>query len=78
MQARVAGLNVGLIAIKPEGAGDPEAVIGVYNPATGSPEQHLVRPGARFEVAGRSVEIGRIVPAGRGLIEVTVTWDDRP
>lgn len=73
---RVAGLKVGLMALKPDEQA-PEAVIGVFNPATCSPEQHLVRVGDRFHVAGRCFEIDHILPEGRGRIELTVTWNTR-
>jgi hypothetical protein len=74
MQTRMAGLNVGLMAIKPDEL-DPEAVIGLSNPETGSPEQHRVRPGDRFEVAGRRFHVTGIDPAGRGHVELAVSWD---
>ncbi len=75
MQARVDGLGVGLMAIKPDEHA-PEAVIGVFNPQTGSPEQHRVRPGDRFEVAGRRFEVIHITPAGRGRVELNASWDE--
>jgi hypothetical protein len=74
MQGRVAGLNLGLMAIKPD-EDDPEAVVGVSNPDTSSPEQHRVRPGDRFEVAGRRFEVRSIAPAGHGRVELAVRWD---
>ncbi len=75
MQARVGGLNLGLMAIKPDER-DPEAVVGISNPQTGSPEQRRVRPGDSFEVAGRRFEVVGITPLGRGEVELAVSWDD--
>lgn len=75
MQARAGGLSVGLMAIKPDES-DPEAVIGVFNPETGSPERHRVRPGDRFQVAGRRFHVTAIDPAGRGQVELAVGWDE--
>jgi len=74
MQGRVAGLNLGLMAIKPDEA-DPEAVVGVSNPETSLPEQHRVRPGDRFDVAGRRFQVRSISQAGYGRVELTVSWD---
>lgn len=76
MQGRVAGVNLGLIAVKPDDR-DPEALIGAFNPRTGSPEQHRVRPGHRFEVAGRTFEVIAITPAGSTKVELAVRWDER-
>jgi hypothetical protein len=74
-QARAGGLNVGLMAIKQDEA-DPEAVLGVSNPETGTPEQHRVRPGDRFEVAGHRFHVTGIAAAERGHVEFAASWDD--
>jgi Family of unknown function (DUF6406) len=75
IQARLGGLNVGLMAIKPDEA-DPEAVLGIGNPETRQPETHRVRPGDRFEVAGRRFEVTGISPGNRGSVELAVRWTE--
>ncbi len=64
------GLNLGLIGISSD-----EAVVGVYNPLTKSPESHHVRPGDRFEVAGRRFEVTR-VSGWRDWVQLEVRWDE--
>jgi hypothetical protein len=75
MQARLGGLNVGLMAIKRDES-DPEAVLGIGNPETRQPETHRVRPGDHFEVAGRRFEVTGISPGDRGSVELAVSWTD--
>ena len=74
MQLRVAGVSMGLMAVKPD-AQDPEAVLGLSNPDKGVPEQHRVRPGDHFEVAGRHFEVIGITP-DPGRVELLVSWEE--
>jgi hypothetical protein len=74
-QARVLGRGVGALRIKPD-AEDPEAVVGVFNPETGRPETHQVRPGDEFSVAGLHVRITAISPPPTPQVTVTMRWPD--
>lgn len=74
-QVRVAGISMGVLAIKPD-ADDPAALLGVFHPDTGKPRTHQVRPGDELPVAGRTLLVGDVVPGRDGYVEVTVRWPE--
>lgn len=74
-QRRVAGVTVGILRIGPE-EDAPAAVLGVYNPNTGEPEQFTVRAGDEVEVAGRGVRVLEVVPGEQGHVDLLVSWPE--
>jgi hypothetical protein len=71
-QVHVAGLALGVVAIKP--IGEPTAVLGIFDPEAGEPRAHTVRPGDEVRVAGRTVLVGDIVAGDGGFVDLTVRW----
>lgn len=74
-QVRVAGLSLGVLAIKPD-AVDRAALLGIFDPDAGEPRTHQVRPGDEVPVAGRTVLVGDVVPGRDGYVDVTVRWPE--
>ena len=72
-QVGVAGLTLGVIGIKP-GEGERLALLGVFDPEKGEPEQHRVRPGDEITVAGRTVRILDVVPGEEAHVDLSVCW----
>lgn len=74
-QVRIAGISLGVLAIKP----DPEdraALLGIFHPDAGRPRTHQVRPGDEVSVSGRTVLVRDVVPGGDGYVDVTVRWPE--
>jgi hypothetical protein len=76
-QVRIAGISLGVLAIKPEGD-DPAAVLGVFDPDAGRPGPHLVRPGDELVVAGRTILVRDVASGPHGHVDVTVRWPEDP
>ena len=72
---RIAGLSLGVLAIKPDTV-ERAALLGIFHPDAGQPRTHRVRPGDEVPVAGRTVLIGDVVPGRGGYVEVTVRWPE--
>jgi hypothetical protein len=74
---RVGGLGLGVLAINPDPA-DPAALLGVFDPAAGTPRTHRVHPGDTIAAGGGTVLIGEVVPGREGYVEVTVQLPEPP
>lgn len=74
-QRRLAGITVGTLWIGAD-ASDPQAGVGVFNPETGQPETHLVRPGDRVTVAGRTLQVDSIAVGEGARVQLTVSWTE--
>jgi hypothetical protein len=83
-QTRIGDIALGVIGIRPDAAGAlPSeggrlALLGVYNPESGAPEQHPVRAGDRLSVAGRVIGIVAIAPGPFPRVVVTVGRSGSP
>lgn len=72
-QRRLAGITVGALWIGTD-ASDPRAGVGVFNPQTGQPETHRVRPGDTVTIAGRTLHVDGITVGDGAQVQLTVSW----
>jgi hypothetical protein len=72
-QVRVAGISLGVLAIRPD-PDDRVALVGIYNPESAAPESHRMRAGDEVTVAGRLVRVDDVVPGPGGHVDLVVRW----
>ncbi|MCW2504853.1 MAG: hypothetical protein JWO79_3137 [Actinomycetia bacterium] len=69
--ARVAGLAIGIVALKPDAAA-PAARLSISDTETGETQDVTVRPGDRLTVWARTVHIAGIIYGEHAHVDFTV------
>ncbi len=72
---RLAGLTVGIIALKPDEA-DPEVILGVFDPELQEPVSRRLRPGESMTVGGRTLRVVAVRPNPNGSVTLAADEPD--